>query len=58
MDDTEAFELIDAHLDRQPLTDEQSDALSAWIRTDPQRADEAFFRIFLHSYLRMRLRRG
>lgn len=58
MDDDEAFELIDAHLDRQPLTDEQSDALSAWIRTEPQRADEAFFRIFLHSYLRMRLQAG
>lgn len=58
MDDSEAFELIDAHLDRQPLTDEQSDALSAWIRTEPQRADEAFFRIFLHSYLRMRLQAG
>ena len=51
MDDAEAFELIDAHLDRQPLTDEQSDALSAWIRTDPQRADEAFFRTMLSTML-------
>lgn len=58
MDETEAFELIDAHLDRQPLTDEQSDALTAWISADPRRADEAFYRIFLHSYLRTRLQAG
>ncbi len=58
MDDAEAFELIDAHLDRQPLTDEQSDALSAWIKADPKRADAAFYRIFLHSYLRARLQHG
>ncbi|SFI63553.1 hypothetical protein [Planctomicrobium piriforme] len=58
MDDAEAFELIDAHLDRQPLTDEQSDALTAWIKADKKRADEAFSRIFLHSYLRVRLQSG
>lgn len=58
MDDAEAFELIDAHLDRETLTDEQSDALTAWITADPQRADQAFYRIFLHSYLRMRLQSG
>lgn len=58
MDETEAFELIDAHLDRQPLTDEESDALTAWISADPRRADEAFYRIFLHSYLRTRLQAG
>lgn len=58
MDDAEAFELIDAHLDRQPLTDEQSDALTAWLKGDTRRADEAYFRIFLHSYLRLRLQAG
>ncbi|MDB5338282.1 MAG: hypothetical protein JWN70_3901 [Planctomycetaceae bacterium] len=58
MDDAEAIELIDAHLDRQPLTDEQADALTAWIKADPKRADEAFYRIFLHSYLRVRLQAG
>lgn len=58
MNDAEAFELIDAHLDCQPLTEEQSDALTAWIKGDPRKADEAFSRIFLHSYLRMRLQAG
>ncbi|MBA4031782.1 MAG: hypothetical protein C0478_12955 [Planctomyces sp.] len=58
MDDAEAFELIDAHLDRHPLTDEQSDALTAWIKADPRHADDAFYRIFLHSYLRLRLQAG
>jgi hypothetical protein len=55
MNDQEAVELIDAHLDRQSLTDEQSDQLTAWIKEDPSRADATFYRIFLHSYLRMRL---
>lgn len=58
VDDAEAYELIDAHLDRELLTDEQSDELAAWIKSDPQRADAAFYRIFLHSYLRARLQAG
>jgi hypothetical protein len=58
MNEEEAIALIDAHLDRIPLTDEQSDALTAWIKEDPKRADEAFYRIFLHSYLRVRLKAG
>jgi len=58
MNNAEAIELIDAHLDRQPLTDEQSDALTAWITENPRQADEAFYRIFLHSYLRTRLQAG
>ncbi|ODA35471.1 hypothetical protein [Planctopirus hydrillae] len=58
LSDAEAFELIDAHLDRHPLTDEQSDALTAWIKADPEHADRAFYRIFLHSYLRTRLQAG
>ncbi len=58
MDDTKAYQLIDAHLDHLELTEEQSDELSAWIKANPKNTDDAFYRIFLHSYLRMRYQTG
>ena len=58
MDEKRALELIDAHLDQQLLTDEESDELTAWIRSDSHQADAAFFRVFLHSYLRFRIQAG
>jgi len=58
MDDDKAFELIDAHLDRHTLNDDESDELTSWIKSDPARADAAFFRVFLHSYLRFRIQAG
>jgi hypothetical protein len=55
MDDAEALELIDAHLDREPVTEEQAQALAVWLRDNPEHADRAFHRIFLHSFLQQRL---
>ena len=55
MQDQEAFELLDAHLDDLHLTDEQIEGLRAWLQDHPQHAERAFHRIFLHSFLRRRL---
>jgi hypothetical protein len=55
MDDNEALEMIDAHLDSETVTPDQADALSTWLRDDPDHADLAFQRIFLHTFLRQRL---
>ncbi|WP_146429400.1 hypothetical protein [Blastopirellula retiformator] len=49
------MELIDAHLDGEPLSDADSDALTEWIKRRQENADDAFRRIFLHSYLRQQL---
>jgi hypothetical protein len=56
MNEQEALELIDAHLDDDHLTDQQVEELSVWLRENPQHAEHAFFRIFLHSFLRRRLK--
>jgi hypothetical protein len=58
MDDREALELLDAHLDDQNITQEQANALSLWLRDHPEHADRAFQRIFLHSFLRQRMQFG
>ncbi|EAQ80819.1 hypothetical protein [Blastopirellula marina] len=55
MDEKEALELIDAHLDGETLTDVQAQALSDWIRENEQQADAIFRRIFLHTFLRRRI---
>lgn len=51
MDDKEALELLDAHLDREPLTPEQAERLRAWISERPENADRAFRRLVLHGFL-------
>jgi len=55
MSEQEALELIDAHLDDDQLTDQQVEELAAWLKANPQHAQRAFHRIFLHSFLRRRL---
>ncbi|WP_437200710.1 FecR/PupR family sigma factor regulator [Planctomicrobium sp. SH664] len=55
MREQEALELLDAHLDEATLTEQQVEELSAWLRANPQHAERAFHRIFLHSFLRRRL---
>ncbi len=55
MEPREALELVDAHLDGEELSEEEAAALSDWIKEDPQQADDAFRRIFLHTYLRRRM---
>ncbi|HWL08494.1 MAG TPA: hypothetical protein VNQ76_08825 [Planctomicrobium sp.] len=55
MREQEALELIDAHLDDDDLSEEQITALADWLRENPQHAQRAFHRIFLHSFLRRRL---
>lgn len=55
LDEVDAFELVDAHLDQQDVTPEQAAALAAWLKQHPDHADRAFRRIFLHTFLRQRL---
>lgn len=55
MDEAEALQLVDAHLDQQSVTPEQAAALAVWLRENPQHADRAFQRICLHSFLRNRM---
>lgn len=55
MSEQEALELLDAHLDDDQLTDQQVEALAAWLKANPQHAQRAFHRVFLHSFLRRRL---
>ncbi|MFI4875384.1 MAG: anti-sigma factor family protein [Blastopirellula sp. JB062] len=55
MDTRRALELIDAHLDGERLTEEDAAALTQWLKADERQADEAFRRIFLHSYLRQQM---
>lgn len=55
MNEQEALALIDAHLDDDDLTDQQIEALSAWLRENPQHAEQAFIRMYLHTFLRRRL---
>tara|TARA_R110002111_G_scaffold257026_1_gene324934 strand:+ start:73203 stop:74477 length:1275 start_codon:yes stop_codon:yes gene_type:complete len=45
---------IDAYLDGEELTPEEAQRLEQWIKSDSQNADQAFRRVFLHSYLRQR----
>ncbi|QDV51274.1 anti-sigma factor [Gimesia fumaroli] len=49
-----ALENIDAYLDGETLSPEEAQRLEEWIKTDGQNADQAFRRVFLHSYLRQR----
>ena len=49
-----ALENIDAYLDGETLSPEEAQRLEQWIKTDSQNADQAFRRVFLHSYLRQR----
>lgn len=49
-----ALENIDAYLDGEELSEEDAQKLEKWIKTDSQNADQAFRRVFLHSYLRQR----
>lgn len=49
------MELIDAHLDGETLSDVDAAALTEWIKQNEKQADDAFRRIFLHSYLRQRI---
>ncbi|QDV49850.1 hypothetical protein [Gimesia fumaroli] len=58
MDDAEALELIDAHLDLQKLSQEQAISLANWLREKPEHEYDAFHRIFLHTYLHQRLQAG
>lgn len=55
MNEQEALELIDTHLDDDCLTDQQAEELTGWLRENPQHAQRAFQRIFLHTFLRRRL---
>lgn len=55
MDSQRALDLIDAHLDGEPLSEADSHALTAWIKRNERHADDAFRRIFLHAYLRRHL---
>lgn len=52
MDDKEALELLDAHLDHEILTLEQAERLRAWLVEYPEHADQAFRRIVVHGFLR------
>jgi len=45
---------IDAYLDGEELSPEEAQRLEQWIKSDSQNADQAFRRVFLHSYLRQR----
>lgn len=45
---------IDAYLDGEDLSPEEAERLEHWIKSDSQNADQAFRRVFLHSYLRQR----
>ncbi|WP_417383286.1 hypothetical protein [Gimesia sp.] len=49
-----ALENIDAYLDGEELSEEDARKLEQWIKTDSENADQAFRRVFLHSYLRER----
>ncbi|QDT43141.1 hypothetical protein Pan241w_32400 [Gimesia alba] len=49
-----ALENIDAYLDGETLSPEEAQRLEQWIKTDSENADQAFRRVFLHSYLRQR----
>ncbi|MCA9014872.1 MAG: zf-HC2 domain-containing protein [Planctomycetaceae bacterium] len=49
-----ALENIDAYLDGETLSPEEAQRLEEWIKTDSHNADQAFRRVFLHSYLRQR----
>ncbi|WP_417377811.1 hypothetical protein [Gimesia sp.] len=49
-----ALENIDAYLDGEELSEEEARKLEQWIKTDSENADQAFRRVFLHSYLRER----
>lgn len=49
-----ALEKIDAYLDGEELSEEDARKLEQWIKTDSENADQAFRRVFLHSYLRER----
>ncbi|WP_339734325.1 hypothetical protein [uncultured Gimesia sp.] len=49
-----ALENIDAYLDGEELSPEEAQQLEQWIKTDGENADQAFRRVFLHSYLRQR----
>jgi hypothetical protein len=57
MDDKEALELLDAHLDHEILTPEQAERLRAWLLEHPEHADQAFRRIVVHGFLRDGLQR-
>lgn len=52
--ESSALENIDAYLDGESLSPEEAQRLEQWIKTDSQNADQAFRRVFLHSYLRQR----
>jgi hypothetical protein len=52
MDDKEALELLDAHLDHEILTPEQAERLREWLVELPEHADQAFRRIVVHGFLR------
>lgn len=52
--ETTALENIDAYLDGEELSEEEARKLEQWIKTDSENADQAFRRVFLHSYLRER----
>jgi|GEM_PF-2035699 len=45
---------IDAYLDGEDLSPEEAERLERWIKSDSENADQAFRRVFLHSYLRQR----
>ncbi|QDU10830.1 hypothetical protein [Gimesia aquarii] len=49
-----ALENIDAYLDGEDLSLEEAQKLEQWIKSDSDNADQAFRRVFLHSYLRQR----
>lgn len=49
-----ALENIDAYLDGEDLSPEEAQKLEQWIKSDGDNADQAFRRVFLHSYLRQR----
>jgi hypothetical protein len=53
-EESAALENIDAYLDGEELTEEEAQKLEQWIKNDSQNADQAFRRVFLHSYLRQR----
>ena len=55
MDSRRALELIDAHLDGEPLSEAEADALTDWIQHAERHAEDAFRRIYLHAYLRHHL---
>lgn len=51
MDARRALELLDAHLDGEPLSEADSQALNVWIKQNERHADDAVRRMFLHAHL-------